>query len=87
MKREHRFDVNQRAIEHSILHNVSGAFFEALRVRFQDEVARLETRIEKLQQYLTRQNRKDHRLELAEKRRLLAVYQDELNKIETLLGS
>lgn len=86
MERDHQYRVNDRAAEHSILHNVSVAFFTALRAQFNDEIAKIQLRINDLTRFLERQNRRDHRLELNEKQRLLDLYISELNQIESLFG-
>ncbi len=70
--------------EHTVLHIVSDRFFLALKQEFEDSIAKLETRIDKINQ-MRRQTAKHHR-ELQDKQNQLGTMQNQLTKIESLFS-
>lgn len=84
IKRDHRYDIERRSVEHSLVHTVSDRFFRALREQFANSVAELQTRVTRINQ-MARQTA-EHRAELADKQRLIGILQQQLNDINTLLG-
>jgi len=84
LKRDHRYDVERRSVEHSLVHTVSDRFFRALREQFANTIAEVQARVNKING-MARQTA-DHRTELADKQRLIAILQQQLNEINVLLG-
>jgi len=85
LKRNHRYDIEPRSVEHSLVHTVSDRFFHALREQFQNSIAELQTRIHRIQQMARPSNA--HRVELADKQRLLGILQRQFDEINLLLGN
>ena len=85
LKRDHRYDIERRSVEHSLVHTVSDRFFRALREQFANSIARLQTRINRIHQ-MTRPAA-NHRAELADKQRLVEILQQQLDEINALLGN
>ncbi len=84
LKRNHRYDIEHRSVEHSLIHTVSDRFFWALREQFTNRIAELHNETRRIQG-LKRQTNK-HRSELANNQYLLNVLQPQLDKINALLG-
>jgi hypothetical protein len=84
IKRDHRYDAERRSIEHSLVHTVSDRFFRALREQFANSVAELQSRVTRIGQMARPTS--EHRAELADKQRLIAILQQQLNEINALLG-
>lgn len=85
IKRGHQYDVQQRAIEHSLVHTVSDRFFRALCEQFRNKVAELQTRIDKIDA-MARPQRK-HLDEKTDKQQLIHILQGQLDQINALLGT
>lgn len=85
LKRNHRYDIEHRSVEHSLIHTVSDRFFWALREQFTNRIAELQNEIRRIQG-LTRQTGK-HRSDLANNQYLLNILQPQLDEINTLLGT
>lgn len=88
LKRNHRYDLNPRSVEHSIIHTVSDRFFFALRERFQDEIAQIELRIDELNEMIAdpRRKRRTHPAELADKLQMVEILRGQLDQIDMLIG-
>lgn len=84
IKRGHQYDIQQRAVEHSLVHTVSDRFFRALCEQFRNKVAELQTRIDKIDSMARPQQR--HRDEKTDKQQLIQILQGQLDQINALLG-
>jgi len=84
LRRNHRYDIESRSVEHSLVHTVSDRFFRALREQFANSTAQLDTRINRINAML--RPTADQRAELADKERLRAILQRQLDEINALLG-
>jgi len=89
LQREHVYDRVERAVEHSIVHNVSGDFFQALRSEYSSSIAELEIRVSKLQDMMQdpKRRRREHASEFTLKRQRLDTFRTQLSEIEALLGT
>lgn len=85
IKRGHQYDVQQRAIEHSLVHTVSDRFFRALCEQFKNKVAELQTRVDRINS-MHRPQRK-HLDEKTDKQQLIQTLQGQLDQINALLGT
>jgi hypothetical protein len=85
IKRGHQYDVQQRAIEHSLVHTVSDRFFRALCEQFKNKVAELQTRVDRINS-MPRPQRK-HLDEKTDKQQLIQTLQGQLDQINALLGA
>jgi len=85
LKRNHRYDIEPRSVEHSLVHTVSDRFFRVLREQFRNSIAELENRISCIK-HMKRSNAK-HRAELEEKSFLLNILKQQFDQINTLLGN
>lgn len=85
IKRGHQYDMQQRAIEHSLVHTVSDRFFRALCEQFKNKVAELQTRVDRINA-MPRPQRK-HLDEKTDKQQLIQILQRQLDQINTLLGT
>jgi hypothetical protein len=84
IKKDHRFDMEHRSIEHSLVHTVSDRFFRALCEQFKNKVAELQTRIDRINT-MPRPQRK-HFDEKTDKQQLIQILQIQLDQINALLG-
>jgi hypothetical protein len=89
LQRDHVYDLYERSVEHSIVHTVSQDFFRALRSEYSDAVAKLELRVNELQEMMQdpRRKRRGHASEYTLKSQRLAMFRAELSEIEALLGT
>jgi hypothetical protein len=85
IKKGHRFDMEHRSIEHSLVHTVSDRFFRALREQFKNTIAKLQNRIDKIDNF--KRPRQEHFDEKNDKLQLIQILQDQLDQINTLLGA
>ncbi|GEM_PF-2457664 len=83
LKRNHRYDIERRSVEHSLVHTVSDRFFRALREQFENKIAELRNRIIQIDN-MSRPQRKHHE-ERSDKQRLVAILQQQLDEINDLL--
>lgn len=88
LQKKHVYDVNERSIEHSILHTVSDDFFQTLRDQYDIVVNSLQVRVNELEQMMQnpRRKRKEHPGEHTRMSRSLNSFRAQLSEIETLLG-
>jgi hypothetical protein len=84
IKKDHRYDVEPRSVEHSLVHTVSDRFFRALREEFTNKIAELQSRVNRIGQMKV--VKAEQRAEQADKQRLMGILQQQLNDINTLLG-
>lgn len=89
LKREHVYDRHERSVEHSIVHTVSEDFFQALRSEYSGAIAKLELRVNKLQEMMQdpRRRRREHPSEYTRKNQRLALFRAQLSQIEALLDT
>ena len=85
LKRNHRYDIERRSVEHSLVHTVSDRFFRALREQFKNKIAELRNRIIQIDN-MSRPQRKHHD-ERSDKQRLVDILQQQLDEINDLLGA
>lgn len=85
LRHNHRYDIEHRSVEHSLVHTVSDRFFRALREQFSNKIAELQHRINEIENMSRPQRR--HWDERADKQRLLDILQQQLNEINALLGT
>ena len=85
LKRNHRYDIEPRSVEHSLVHTVSDRFFHALREQFLNKIAELQNRMNAIDNM--RRPTAEHRNERADKQRLLATLQRQFADINALLGN
>lgn len=85
LKRDHRYDSERRAIEHSLVHTVSDRFFKALQEQFRNAIAQHQARVDKISN-MTRPQQK-HRTEKSDTLHLIEILQRQLDRINLLLGT
>lgn len=85
IKKGHQYDIQHRAVEHSLVHTVSARFFRALCEQFRNKVAELQTRIDKIDSMARPQQK--HRAEKTDKQQLIQILQGQLDQINALLGT
>ena len=85
LKRNHRYDIERRSVEHSLVHTVSDRFFRALQEQFTNKIAELQYRITVIDN-MSRPQRKHHE-ERADKQRLVEILQQQLDEINALLDT
>jgi hypothetical protein len=85
LRRNHRYDIELRSVEHSLVHTVSDRFFRALREQFKNKIAELQSRIIRIDN-MSRPRLK-HVDERADKQRLVDILQQQLDEIQALLGA
>ncbi|MBW4553239.1 MAG: hypothetical protein KME35_19315 [Aphanocapsa sp. GSE-SYN-MK-11-07L] len=84
IKRGHRYDMEHRSIEHSLVHTVSDRFFRALCEQFKNKVAELQTRIDRINA-MAHPHQK-HLDERTDKQQLIQILRGQLNQIQALLS-
>lgn len=84
IKRGHRYDMDSRSVEHSLVHTVSDRFFRALREQFKNTIAKLQSRIDKIDNM--KSPRQEHFDEKLDKQQLIQILQEQLARINTLLS-
>lgn len=85
LKKDHRYDLERRAIEHSLVHTVSDRFFRALQQQFTNTIAQHQARVDKISN-MQRPNR-NHETEKSDKLQLIQILQQQLDQINLLLGT
>jgi hypothetical protein len=85
LRRNHRYDIELRSVEHSLVHTVSDRFFRALREQFKNKIAELQNRIIQIDNMP--RPRRQHLDERADKQRLVDILQQQLDEIQALLGA
>ena len=85
LKKGHKFDFEDRSVEHSLVHTVSDRFFMSLREQFKNAVAKIQVRVDKIDAMPRPQQK--HLDEKNDKQQLIQILQRQLNQINTLLGT
>lgn len=85
IKKGHQYDIQLRAIEHSLVHTVSDRFFRALCEQFKNKIAELQIRVDRINGMLRPQRK--HLDEKTDKQQLIQILQGQLDQINVLLGT
>lgn len=85
LKRDHQYDLDRRAIEHSLVHTVSDRFFRALKEQFTNAIAQLQVRVDEISQM--KRPTRNHHIEKTDKLQLIQILQKQLDRINILLGT
>ncbi len=85
LKRDHRYDLERRAIEHSLVHTVSNRFFSALQEQFKNTIAQFQVRVDEITNMKRPQQK--HHSEKTDKQQGIQVLQKQLDQINALLGN
>ncbi|QSJ19752.1 hypothetical protein JYQ62_14185 [Nostoc sp. UHCC 0702] len=85
LKRDHRYDLERRAIEHSLVHTVSDRFFKALQEQFRNTIAQHQARVDEITRM--RRPKGNHQTEKSDKLQLIQILQRQLDQINLLLGT
>lgn len=84
LKKDHRYDSERRAIEHSLVHTVSDRFFRALQQQFTNTIAQHQARVDKISNM--QRPKRNHETEKSDKLQLIQILQQQLDQINLLLG-
>lgn len=85
IKKDHSYDINQRSVEHSLVHTVSERFFAALREQFDIAVGLAQYRVDVIN-HMSHRQQKMHRTEKRDKEHLVAILQRQLTIIDSLIN-
>ncbi|MGB3192871.1 MAG: hypothetical protein WBB43_25965 [Limnoraphis sp.] len=85
LKKGHKYDFESRSVEHSLVHTVSDRFFDSLREQFKNKIAKLQVRINKIDNM--KRPRQDHIDEKNDTEKLIQILQKQLDQINALLGT
>jgi len=85
LKKGHKFDFEDRSVEHSLVHTVSDRFFMSLREQFKNMIAKVQVRIDKID--TMRRPKQEHLDEKNDKQQLVQILQRQLDQINALLGT
>jgi hypothetical protein len=85
LKKGHKYDLERRSVEHSLVHTVSDRFFGSLREQFKNKIAKLQVRLNKID--TMKRPRQDHIDEKNDTEKLIQILQKQLNQINALLGT
>lgn len=86
LQKEHVYDLQERSIEHSIVHTVSDSFFHALSGEYNDAIAQLEIRVNRLHEMMQnpKSKRRQHAAEFEQKNQKLTLFREQLAEIQGL---
>jgi hypothetical protein len=85
IKCDHRYDLERRSVEHSLVHNVSDRFFRALQEQFKNTISQFQGRVDEITNMKRPQQK--HHSEKSDKQQRIQILQRQLDQINALLGT